>query len=521
MYTIPKRTCLLMAVLLAFLLQGCASLRLYSEGRDKQGQTAQKAWSEVDLNAVVETERANLRKLLDAELDTQDRLAAGIRDHELRYMVASKLKDGLVNPVGKRFTGLAGDDEKFRKSRNALQIFRKRQLQVAALQPDFDEKNLGTPSCSLVAGGDEPSVFKQLFSSGDETSKAEGNALLKRLRDICGKVENDSDLVSTVYAELGGEMRLILDTYRDDVAELEAAKAVAKPLIDEYQKARQAYEDAQKQKSSDLAQKVKEAAKTLKDKADILAGAQDAFSTKFIAEEKLESLENFVKAVTETPSDGKPPEGANRATLAFILIPDLVDNAIKSLEDAKRPLALPLLIRRNYEQLRLEAANREIASREAKVKLSREMLDVAYEQALQLWLANNVLNHILIGHPDTPDIMPNEMPDVRPFHDAQFLDAVNKTNPDERELIYDAAARYLDSVNRLTAKRYKLEYKRVATIHELSLAYAEVNMKQWSALIGAVVGQIAEASALGIKEESVTNLLNMLGIFWIGHGVNK
>lgn len=306
----------------------------------------------------------------------------------------------------------------------------------------------------------------------------------------------------------------MLGTYEGDIAELDAAKAVAKPLIKEYQAALTAYENAQKQKTtSDLAQKVQEAAKTLQEKADILASAQDAFSMQFIAKEKLESLENFVKAVTEAPSDGKPPEGANRATLAFILIPDLVDNAIKSLEDAKRPLALPLLIRRNYEQLRLEAANREIASREAKVKLSREMLDVAYEQALQLWLANNALNHIVIGQPD--------MPDVRRFHNVQFLDAVDETSPAEKELIYDAAARYLDSVNRLTAKRYKLEYKRVATVHELSLAYAEVNMKQWNALIDAVVGQVAEASALGIKEESVTNLLNMLGIFWIGHGVNK
>ena len=71
------------------------------------------------------------------------------------------------------------------------------------------------------------------------------------------------------------------------------------------------------------------------------------------------------------------------------------------------------------------------------------------------------------------------------------------------------------------AKWRKLEYQRIATFHEISLSYAEVNLKQWSSLIGSAVDQVAESAGDGIKPENVTALINSLGILWIGRGVNK
>ncbi|MDP1200270.1 hypothetical protein, partial [Klebsiella pneumoniae] len=73
-------------------------------------------------------------------------------------------------------------------------------------------------------------------------------------------------------------------------------------------------------------------------------------------------------SVAQATKDGKLPEGANKATVAFVMFRKLVDNAQKSFNDAKAPLALPLLIRRNHEQLQLEAVNREVAVREAMLR---------------------------------------------------------------------------------------------------------------------------------------------------------
>ena len=43
----------------------------------------------------------------------------------------------------------------------------------------------------------------------------------------------------------------------------------------------------------------------------------------------------------------------------------------------------------------------------------------------------------------------------------------------------------------------------------------------WAALIGASVTQAAEFAALGIKVEQIEKILNLLGIFYIGYGVNN
>jgi hypothetical protein len=87
------RALLLLLLAALSLLSGCESLRLYSDVRDKQGKAAREAWTAVDLSALIATERTNLKNLLDAELATQDNLAMGIRNHELRYLVdAPKLK---------------------------------------------------------------------------------------------------------------------------------------------------------------------------------------------------------------------------------------------------------------------------------------------------------------------------------------------------------------------------------------------------------------------------------------------
>jgi hypothetical protein len=80
--------------------------------RDEAGPPRRKH-KEVDLKEIVTTERSNLNKLLEAELETQDRLAAGIRNHTLRNMVDSKtLDEGLVQRVDRRLNELAGTRSK-------------------------------------------------------------------------------------------------------------------------------------------------------------------------------------------------------------------------------------------------------------------------------------------------------------------------------------------------------------------------------------------------------------------------
>ncbi len=302
-------------------------------------------------------------------------------------------------------------------------------------------------------------------------------------------------------------MRSILRWYRQAREEQTVAEERAEGLQKTYRAAAARYEAAQEEakSSSQALTKVQAALGELDSAVRALAGASDALSVQFLSKERLAALDQFVTAVTEAKPDAPVPAGAGKATTAFILLPQLLDDAHQALADAKKPLALPLLMRRNVEQLRLEGATREVEARRAYVRLSRDIVDTLYDQAVQLWLADRDLGDSKI----------------LPLHGQPLIATFDSALPDARELLYTAAARYLDAVNRLSARRYRLEYMRIATVHELSLAYAEVNMKQWQALIGTTVDQVAAASASGIKAENITALINTLGVLWIGHGVNK
>ena len=199
------------------------------------------------------------------------------------------------------------------------------------------------------------------------------------------------------------------------------------------------------------------------------------------------------------------------------LLPNLIDQSKRALAAAKKPLVTPYILELNYHQLNLEAAKRDIAASEAIVDHSGQILDVLLYQALQLRLARGELNAAIVPDPK----MPQKTEVVATKYAGKSLAmAFKEASPSEQHQLYSATARYLDSLNRLDAKRYKLEYVRIADFHNRSLAYAEVNTKQWESLIGTSVGQLQEYGAGGIKPEQAAGLVNTLMLFWIGIGVN-
>lgn len=498
---------MLIALIAAFVLSGCGSLRLHSEAREKQGVAAKEAWAAVDLSGLVTTERANLKKLLDAELETQDRLAAGIRDHELKAMVGAKsLDEGLVQPVNKLLGTVAQSANRVESSRENVKNFRALMSKLDAIAEEWKAKGIALPTCEAVVNGPMPDKIAKWKKSATETARKELDLILDRQQKAC-KTPDADNIAKAVYSNVGGAVATAVEQYEADAKALKEIESDAAKRKSEYQDALEEYEKevAKAEIEADATGNVKKALGRLEKAVGALEAATDALSIQFLSKERLESLDKFVDAVTQAKGDGTVPDGANKATVAFVLLPGLIDDARKSLAEAKKPLALPILIRRNHEQLKFEAASREIEARQTKVRLSKEIVEVLYEQAVQLWMAARDLNNAK----------------VKTLHGQKFTDAFKATGADEKELLYLASARYLDVVNRLSARRYRLEYMRIATSHELSLSYAEVNMKQWQSLIGATVDQVAASSTSGIKAENVSALLNTAGILWIGRGVNK
>ena len=60
-----------------------------------------------------------------------------------------------------------------------------------------------------------------------------------------------------------------------------------------------------------------------------------------------------------------------------------------------------------------------------------------------------------------------------------------------------------------------------AIAYEDVITYSEANLSQWSNLIGITVDQVSTSASIGFKSDTFVTLINTIGIYWIGHGVNK
>jgi hypothetical protein len=493
-------------------LTGCGSLRLYSETRDKQGTEAKEAWAKVDLGMMVTTERANLKKLLDLELETQDQLATGIRNDRLRDLVEGKVGEDLVKPTNVLLNRLVGPADGFQKVQETLSDLRLKSRRLQEKRDAFKGLPFVAPSCDEVKDGSVPARIETAISTLPPGRQAVVKALVEELATTCKEVGaaggTEAGTVKA-YKRLGGEMAAAVERYEKDKAALDEARGKDAPLKAAYKAARDEYDKAvaEYERDSTLLAKVQERASAVREAAAGLAGLQDAFAVELLAEGRLKSIDSFFNTVASTDPAADLPKDANRTAAALVLLPDLVDKSREALAEAKKPLAYPLLMRRNYEQLRLEAAKREIAARQAMVDLSRDLMDAIYLEAGQLSNAAASFRDAKVGEDSSVTML------------AAF--GARNTDKNQKELLYNGAGRYLDALNRLEARRYKLQYMRIAATHERALAYSEVNLKQWESLIGTTVNQVGDYSAGGIKSQDIMDLINAAALIYIGVGVNK
>jgi hypothetical protein len=235
-----------------------------------------------------------------------------------------------------------------------------------------------------------------------------------------------------------------------------------------------------------------------------LESSKSPYAQRLLSKLRLDQLDKLIAQVTQGEA-GKLPADASEAATAYVLFPKLVDDANAAMANARKPLATPLLLARNLEQLKLDAAQREISLLETRAKISEQEVSAIYDEIVQLWLAKNALHD----------------PELQGALQMSMGDAFEAQKPRQRELLYYSAALYLDAMKRLDARWRKLEYERIATYQEVALAYSEVNAQQWAALIGTSVDQVAASAAGGLKAEQINSLVNSIGILWIGNGVNK
>ncbi|MGB9129227.1 MAG: hypothetical protein WCB97_06235 [Thiobacillus sp.] len=467
-------------------------MRLYNEARDKQGEAATKAWSEVDLKTYFQSQRDERKKLLQAELDSITLHTMTRRENTMRVVALgtvkkfdTNLKDELSNLVDGNIQQLA----EWNDANRALTLRRKN------LTFSRDLLSLHDPGLSNCAAA--------LKSSPISPEKA--NDALNAFKESCIKEKDASKKVAGLEKTIGGAYWLAFEEEAKLVSE---AKKNADEKTNEYKAALKAYEDAVNSDplaSAKPSEKIADLAGKLRKALDALLKLQDkdkfGFAKEAVAKEKVNTLDELLEKVE---SGAEPGKDAGRTEIQALMVPKIADDlqAINALNKTTPKAAL--IIRRDIEKGRADAAALEVSYVEQRVVLSKSILASRFEEALLIWRAQKELEPVMKYLPE--DI---------------YTEALSKASPELKASLLKAAGYYLDAIGRQRSHTQRLETMKTAIAHERSIGYAENSTGQWASLIGSVVGQASEYAAGGQKFSEYKDLVQSLTLLWIGSGVNK
>ena len=503
---------------------GCAGLYLHSDTRQQQAETTNKAWAEIDQESLFKTERENLTKLAQAEQQTQLRVAAAIREY-LAAVITAPGRDGedaqaraarsvdtvVMKRALREFAALVGPLDTYDKRVKADDELAPIKNSIDGLATRLQVTDSPVLGCADLGDGSTlPKKAQEWLDTMIGSARAGANDSLRTLREDCKRLSDTkaAQLAAGVDASPVGRMKGAIDQRNADRRELALERGVfqsAKVRYDTALKEYAAADAAAQSPSPDgtVSARVGKAADALRAEIGLLRGLNNALAQEFIANETLDSIDGSLSAIAA----GKAGDDAKKGVVFAVQAPALIDRYQAALAQAKKPLVLPLLIRRNAEQLQRDAAATDVKLLQAKVDASERIVGAVQAEAATLRRAIRELE-------EAGRLKPAAL-------DQPWAEALAATSDKSKQLLLSGTARYLDAASRLEGERYRLEYARIALDHQRGLAYAETSVAQWANLIGAGVGQLDAFAKGGIDKAVLTDLAKIIGVFWIGHGVNK
>jgi hypothetical protein len=481
-----------LALACVFSISGCSGMRLYNEARDKQGEAATKAWSEVDLKAYFQSQRDERKKLLQAELDSVTFHVMTRRENTMRVVANGTVNDfdtTLAGEIANLVDGGVGQLDRWVLADRALTA---RHRELAFSRDLLFLHAPGISSCAVAL-------------KTDPISPAKTNAYLKDFKIACNKEKAASDLVAQLEKSLGGAYSLGLEEEAKRVEEVKANSIEKKA---QYKTALKAYEDAVNSTPAadrKTSVKIAEAGGELRKALDALLKLQDKFgyARETLAKERISTLGELLEKVE---SGADPGKDAGHTEIQALMLPKIADDlqAINTITNTTPKAAL--LIRRDIEKGRADAAALEISYAERRVALSKSILASRFQEALLIRSAQKKLEPAMRSKPVAAE---------------KYQTALSTGTTEVKTSLIGAAGDYLDAIGRQRSQTQRLETLKTAIVHERSIGYAENSADQWSALIGSTVAQAAEYAAGGQKFSEYKDLVQTLTLFWIGRGVNK
>lgn len=491
------------------LLGGCA---MYSPARDKQGQAVEQAWGKIDLQAQVEVPRQNLRALLDAQLATEDDLWRSRRGRIAAQMVTGMTIETLADRVDAAFTatlGSAADADALHAAVLQLAVADqgldsiRRALAIGAMTP---------PTCAEVQDPARlQALRKRLDASLSDAQKDLWNGELPQLTADCVQVAAATAAIGAAQGLAGQAQAQLIQEQASLRADEDAAQALAADLRAAQQNYQQAVDAAASSPSGDAGQKVDELLEALKKVSDQVERAQNAIKTTIVSQQRLDSIKQFLATYDDVVADEGAPAGSNRFAIAIALFPDLADKSRQALVDVQKPNLVPLIIQKNIELAKLEAARRDVARR-------RQALQILQRQVDNLLAQGEAYRQIQAGLA-SPAVRPHRSAELRDFLQP-YGDSASADLRTAKQAVWRAAARYLDVEGRQHAEFAKNRYRLSALEYEQAMTYAEASIDQWKGLIDPSVELMGDYGASGTKSSDIKGLIDSLMLLGIAIGVN-
>lgn len=508
-------------------LAGCGTVKLHSDAREKQGEDAKKAWSEVDLKAYFDTERENLAKLLQEEIDSGRRLAAVRRESEVRSLAGVKLME-LGDRYSQALVGLVvGEDQDLAAARSQTQTIKDAQAALdteSAKRYDLERsqaflKGMGVPDFTCPQLVANPATELDKWKAANKDLAARASARIKGTAALCKETIDAQTMFESKVALFPGGS--IVDVHRSRAAVRKAlgdmeAEVVAKKTA--YQQALEAYQAAvEAAKPGDsVTAGVKDKAKQVADALKVLEDVQAAFGVELASQERLKHLDDLLSGLQA--GSAADVETRSKAELVALLLPNIAESARQVVDARKGAHLVSLLIQRDIEQANLRTATVQVAIHRKRLALREAMLRASVAQAYTLVRARTFIDEAIA----CPEWMKEEREACLKADKAQsFHKAWGALPVKARMAALKSTTFYLDAFTRQQIDIDTMEIQVLALERERTVELSQTNAAMWTTLIGANVSQAAEFAAMGLTADHFEKILHLIGIFYIGHGVNK
>ena len=541
-------------------LAGCGHLRLYSPGLDDQGQKAQKAWKDVDLTGVVQTERERSAALLKAEAAYRETSTLASRDLKLLTIATSpSLEKSLKGPVNRALRDLIGDGTFYA----ALAAAREKEASSASQYEngaqEFRVRGLEMPSCADILSGEaaksvkdlpNPGLLKGALEAGvtacTPSTTTDPNAVRNLLN--CTKLSGAAlgkctaslprlqAEIETLYAleaaknakpNASGrnDYRIASAKYKALSNSPEGSKPAAAPAAVAAPgpaaapaAAASAPEEAAAGPKGPTQTKLAESFEKLKGALAKLKTFDDKLSLKLISEERLSAIDEALGSLLSPKAVGAEGEtDKDRAGRALQRLAETADGWKATKASAAEVLGRPLLAQQEVERLQVQALDRAIGVDTVEIEWRRRTAALTQEQADHYQAASNALRDIQASDGGLATVIHGSEGDkaAKPPVAATPAASLNV-----RTQVMGAVAGYGYAVGHLQGQYEAAALQLQAVEGMRKLDVAESNLRQWEVLIGMNVDLLATWASAGVKDETISRGINALLLLWIGYGVN-